>query len=90
MWEEDAMPSQDKDAGVFIDEPGMDTTSTKVSSNNQSINITSENKIHKIKNDEEDGVYFLDGLRKIDLVLAYEGKYQDVSQPPHISRIFEN
>ena len=32
------------------------------------------NRINNVEYSEECGVYFADGLRKIDLVLAYEGK----------------
>ena len=69
------MPTQDKDAGRLIDRTGMDTTSSDVEDNTHSNNISSINRVHKIENDEESGVYFWDGLRKIDLVLAYDGKY---------------
>ena len=36
-------------------------------------NVHSINRLNRVENSEESGVYFADGLRKIDLVLAYEG-----------------
>ena len=43
-------------------------------SSNYEDNVSSISRIHTIHDGEESGVYFADGLRKIDLVLAYEGK----------------
>ena len=43
-------------------------------SSNNDDNVSSISRIHTINDGEERGVYFADGLRKIDLVLAYEGK----------------
>ena len=43
-------------------------------SSDQDDNVSAISRIHTIQDGEERGVYFADGLRKIDLVLAYEGK----------------
>ena len=49
-----------------IDEAGAD----------KDVNILSKTltRLNNVEGTEESGVYFDDGLRKIDLVLAYEGK----------------
>ena len=58
-----------QDRRKSLDRNGMDSRS----SNNED-NVSSISRIHTIHEGEERGVYFADGLRKIDLVLAYEGK----------------
>jgi hypothetical protein len=62
------MPTQEKGNVAIIEVNGMDRTNSIVEDD-----INSTNRIHAIEDGEERGVYFLDGLRKIDLVLAYEG-----------------
>ena len=66
------MPTQDK--GASIEQNGIDRTNSIVEDN-----INSINRIHAIEDGEERGVYFSDGLRKIDLVLAYEGNNMKLS-----------
>ena len=61
------MPDQEKLNGTSTERQG-------INSRNSEDNIYSINNIHSIEDGEERGVYFADGLRKIDLVLAYEGK----------------
>ena len=51
--------------------PGVNETDAR--NINHEENINSINRINNVEYSEECGVYFADGLRKIDLILAYEG-----------------
>ena len=59
----------DPDRRKSLEWNGMESRSS-----NYEDNVSSISRIHTIQDGEEKGVYFADGLRKIDLVLAYEGK----------------
>ena len=63
------MPSQEQGTGMSVEINGMDSRNS-----HHEDNINSINRVHTVEDGEERGVYFADGLRKIDLVLAYEGK----------------
>ena len=64
-------PSQNKS----VEWNGMESRSS-----DHEDNVSAISRIHSIQDGEEKGVYFSDGLRKIDLVLAYEGKKHEISQ----------
>ena len=60
----------------FVVEPGYYPNNSAVLTDQWSAedNVSAISRIHSIQDGEEKGVYFADGHRKIDLVLAYEGK----------------